>query len=74
MNAREVAAWLGITISRVYRVVREGDLPAHDVRGRLLIRRIDAKRYKRRRDAWLAMHGRGLNGRAREFRDTKKAP
>lgn len=71
MNAKEAADWLGITLSRVYRIVRDGDLVAHDVRGRLLIRRVDLKRYERRRDAWLRLHGRGGNG---STRDTKKAP
>lgn len=71
MTAREAADWLDITIGRVYRAVRDGDLSAHDVRGRLLFRRIDVKRYARRRDVWLRLHGRGGNGASR---GTKKAP
>jgi excisionase family DNA binding protein len=58
MSVIEAAAFLKISVGRVYRAVRDGHLPAHDVKGRLLIRRADVKRYARRRDAWLKLHGR----------------
>lgn len=62
MSVQEAATFLNISVGRVYRAVRDGDLPAHDVKGKLLIRRVDVKRYARRRDAWLRLHGRAAAG------------
>lgn len=65
MTAHEAARVLKISMGRLYRIVRDGDLPAHPVRGRLLILRADVERYARRRDAWLRLHGRSAGRKAR---------
>lgn len=54
-----VALVLGVNESRAYRLVQEGDLRvAHENGRKRYVRRADVEAYRRRRDAWLRMHGR----------------
>ncbi len=68
LSVREAARRLGITVSRLYRIVREGGFSAvyfakrADLSPHMYVKRSDVEEYRRRRDRWLKLHGRS-NGR-----------
>ncbi len=47
LTVQQTAKLIGVHHSQVHRYIRRGDLAAQMVAGRLLVRRIDAKRFKR---------------------------
>jgi len=62
MRPRDAAAYLGLSVTTLYRLFRAGEIPFVQARGATLIRRADVDGWlqrKAQKPAWLWHRGRG---------------
>lgn len=60
ISVATAAQRLAITRTRLYKVIRDGELKPRRRNGTMYLRRSDVEQYKRRRDRWLRSHNRPL--------------